>query len=284
MGAKKTSPHPFNVSAVPTADPNTAAPTRELRHQRTPEGEWLAWWSDNTEAMKVEWQPRFGDTEGCGAAGAGAGADDDDDSPRTFTVSPRLEAAGASLSSAIGALLTLTLEQAIKDAELMDGALAMLPDGLADLLGGLADDPALMLEAKACALRSLHAAERRLRRHEGKPPGGEVELVSEARWDALAVARADLARAYHVLQVCECLRIQAHQPRPVVVRLKTASMKPSAPGVGQGGAGQDRAAQAAEPPSGININAPADLVDVLTRSAFSMSGPLLLRRIRKRGD
>jgi hypothetical protein len=277
VGAKKTSPHPFNVSAVPTADPNTAAPTRELRHQRTPEGEWLAWWSDNTEALEMEWQPRFGDTEGYN----GAGADDDraDDSPRTFTVAPRLEAAGASLSSAIGALLTLTVEQAIKDAELMDGALAMLPDGLADLLGGLADDPALMLEAKMSALRSLHAAERRLRRHEGKAPGGEVELVSEARWDALAVARADLARAYHVLQVCECLRIQAYQPRPAVVRLKTASMKLGAPGAGQG-----RAAQAAEPLSGININAPADLVDVLTRSAFSMSGPLLLRRIRKRGD
>jgi hypothetical protein len=46
----------------------------------------------------------------------------------------------------------------------------MLPDGLADLLGGLADDPALMLEAKACALRCLHAAERRLRRHEGTAP------------------------------------------------------------------------------------------------------------------
>jgi hypothetical protein len=146
-------------------------------------------------------------------------------------------------------------------------------------LGGLADDPALMLEAKACALRSLHAAERHLRRHEGTPPGGEVELVSEARWGALAAARADLARAYHVLQVCECLRIQAYQPRPAVVRLKTASMKPSTAGAGQG-----HAAQAAEPPpSGININAPADLVDVLTRSAFSMSGPMLLRRIRKRG-
>jgi hypothetical protein len=264
---------------VPIADPNAAAPTRELRHQRTPEGEWLAWWSDNTEALEVEWQPRFGDTEGCDGAGDEANDDRADDSPRTFTVAPRLEGGGPSLSSAIGALLTLTVEQAIKDAELVDGALAMLPDGLADLLGGLADDPALMLEAKACALRCLHAAERRLRRHEGKAPGGEVELVSEARWGVLAAARADLARAYHVLQVCECLRIQAYQPRPPVVRLKTASMKPSTPGVGQG-----HAAQAAEPqPSGININAPADLVDVLTRSAFN-GAALPLRRIRRRRE
>lgn len=251
---------------MPIADPNAAALPRELRHQRTPDGEWLAWWSDNTEALEAEWQPSFGD--------AGAGADDDRTEARhTFTVEPRLEGGGPSLSSAIGALLTSTVEQAIKDAELVGGALAMLPDGLADLMGGLADDPALMLEAKACALRSLHAAERRLRHHEGKPLGMQVELVGEAHSERQAAARADLARAYHVLQVCECLRIQAQQPRPVVVRLKTASMK----------AGTRGAEQAAEPTTGINTPDPADLVDVLTRSGFNTSASPL-RRLRKRGD
>lgn len=264
---------------MPTSDPIVAAPPRELRHQRTPEGDWLAWWSDNTEAMAVDWQPSFGDVEGAGYSGAGDDrqpcATPSASAPQTFTVEPRLEGAGPSLSSAIGALITATIEQAIKDAELVDGALAMLPDGLADLLGGLADDSALMLEAKACAVRSLHAAERRLRQHEGKALVMLAESSSEARRGLFAAARSDLARAYHVLQVCECLRIQANQPRPVVVRLKTASMKPGT----RGGAEQPT------PQKGSNLitEAPADLVDVLTRSAFNTAA-LPLRRIRKRGE
>lgn len=258
---------------------------RELRHQRTPEGEWLAWWSDNAEAMSVDWQPTFGDVEGKGYSGAGERDGDNDGhpgatlsapAPQTFTVAPRLEGAGPSLSSAIGALITATIEQAIKDAELTDGALAMLPDGLADLLGGLADDPALMLEAKARAVRSLHAAERRLRQHEGKALVTLADPGDEARRGLLAAARADVARAYHVLQVCECLRIQAQQPRPVVVRLKTASMKPGTRGAAE---------QQPDPQKGITINieAPAELTDMLTRSAFN-TAMLPLRRIRKRGD
>lgn len=266
---------------MPVVNPNPAAPTRELYHQRTPEGEWLAWWSDDTEALEAEWLPSFGDVGGDGYGGAGDNtrgqslAAPSAPAPQTFTVAPRLEGGGPSLSSAIGALLAATIEQAIKDAELADGALAMLPDGLADLMGGLADDPALMLEAKGSAVRSLHAAERRLRQHEGKPPGAEVELVSGARTNLLAASRADLARAYHVLQVCECLRIQAQQPRPVVVRLKTASMKPGT---------RTAAEQQPDPQKGItvNIEAPAELSDMLTRSAFNTALPL--RRIRKRGE
>lgn len=256
------------MSAVPIVDP-IAAPTRELRHQRTPEGEWLAWWSDNAEALEVEGLPFSSDVESEVYGGADNDGHTITSAPQTFTVASRLEGGGPSLSSAIGALLAATVEQAIKDAEMVGGSLAMLPDGLADLMGGLADDPALMLEAKACAVRSLHAAERRLRRHEGKPPGMQVELVNEAYSGRQTAARADLARAYHVLQVCECLRIQANQPRPVVVQLKTASMK----------AGTQGAKQAAEPTTGAS----ADLVDVLTRSAFNTSvSPL--RRLRKRGD
>lgn len=267
---------------MPIVNPNAAAPARELCHQRTTEGEWLAWWSDNTEAMEAEWLPSFGDVGGEGFDGAGDNihgqslAAPSAPAHQTFTVAPRLEGGGPSLSSAIGALLAATIEQAIKDAELADGALAMLPDGLADLMGGLADDPALMLEAKACAVRSLHAAERRLRRHEGKTLGVQVELVSETRSEKQVSARADLARAYHVLQVCECLRIQAQQPRPAVVRLKTASMKPGT---------RAAADQQPDPQKGINLimEAPADLVDVLTRSAFNTTA-LPLRRIRKRGE
>lgn len=218
-----------------TSFTSTRSAPRRLCHDRTPEGEWSAWWADNAAPLTADWRERFDDEPPSGEPPSVA---------QTFIVAPRLEGLGASLSSAVGALIVATVEQAIVEAGRLDGTLGVLGDDINAVLGGLADDALLMLEARACAQRALHAAERRLQR------GGPADA-----------ARADVVRAYHVLQVCECLRIQAQQPRRPAVR---------------------RGAGAAQVGSTHSPGSAPNLLDVLTDGPSSAAA---WRRVRRRhGD